>query len=108
MNNVRSQVIRWSIITVAGIVASGCAAFATVRSAEVRTGPTATVQASYAGGAGNTSGWFWNDDCVQECNRPIGGADLVFAYGSQPAGGIPRTLGFGLSGPWPYAEGYWQ
>ncbi len=33
---------------------------------------------------------------------------MVFAYGARPLNGSPYALGFGVSGPWPFLEGYWQ
>jgi hypothetical protein len=103
-----SRLHRLAVASIGAVLAASCATFSNVRSAQVRTGATATVQASFAGAPGNAAGWFWNGDCVQRCSQPIAGADFVFAYGSRPAEGSPHTLGFGISGLWPYFEGYWQ
>jgi len=98
-----------SLVPIVAVLATmGCTTFANVRSAQVRPGPSATVEASLAGAPGEASGWFWNADCFRQCSQPVVGADLVFAYGSRPVDGSPYALGFGTSGPWPFVEGYWQ
>jgi hypothetical protein len=91
-----------------GPALTGCTAFATVRSAEVRPGPAVTVQASYASPPGDDAAWFWAFDCAQQCDHAIPAVDVVVEYGRRRPGSVAYTLGFGVSGVHPYAEGYVQ
>jgi hypothetical protein len=88
---------------------SGCATFATVRSAEPYLGPSVALQASLSTPPGDLASWIWSFDCAERCNHPIVGGDLGFTYGWRPSGG-PRavTLGAGVSGVSPYVDGYMQ
>jgi hypothetical protein len=87
---------------------TSCTAFATVRSAEVRPGPGATVQASYASPPGDDAAWFWSFDCAHRCDHAIPAVDVVLEYGWRPPTGLAYTLGFGVSGVHPYLEAYVQ
>ncbi len=89
----------------------GCTAFATVRSAEVRPGPSAIAQVSSTGRVGDVTGWFWSFDCAQGCGRAIPSLETGFAYGwRRAAAGGPRggAVGVGMSGIYPYLDGYAQ
>ena len=88
--------------------AGACTSFATVRSAEVRPGAALTVQASVASPPGDEAAWFWSADCAQNCNRTIPSADVVLAHGWSRRDARAFTLGAGVNGTHPYAEGYLQ
>lgn len=91
------------------LVSVGCASFVTVRSADVRAGPSLTVQASASTRPGDVAGWFWSLDCVEACNHPVIGADLGATYGWRLARGPHAVaLGAGISGESPYVDGYAQ
>lgn len=90
-------------------ILSGCATFATVRSADSYVGPSTSMQFSWSAPPGDVASWFWSLDCVQECNHPLVGAALGYTYGWRPRHG-PRAvaLGMGVSGVNPYVDGYVQ
>jgi hypothetical protein len=108
--SVRSAFLRAAACSCAVVVTAltGCTAFATVRSAEVRPGPGATVQGSFASPPGDDAAWFWSFDCAQQCDHAIPAVDVVFEYGWRPPSGLAYTLGFGVSGVHPYIETYVQ
>lgn len=88
---------------------SGCTSFATVRSAEVRPGPSAMLQASASTRPGDVAAWFWSYDCAQFCDRPVVGGDGGFTYGrSRASGAGALALGVGVNGMHPYVDGYLQ
>ena len=88
---------------------AGCTSFATVRSAEVRSGPSASLQASARTPPGDEAAWFWSLDCAERCNRPVPGADAGATVGWRPgAGRRAVALGVGLNGLYPYVDGYVQ
>lgn len=90
-----------------GLACAGCTSFATVRSAEVRPGPSLTVQASTTTPPGDDAAWFWSFDCAFECDHPISSFDVALAFGR--TGERPYTLGAGVNGLInPYLEGYLQ
>ena len=84
----------------------GCTAFATVRSAEVRPGASLAVHASASTPPGDVAGWFWSYDCAQDCNHPVVGGDVGLTYGWRGPRAV--ALGAGLSGEYPYVDGYLQ
>ena len=87
----------------------GCTSFATVRSADVRPGPSLALQASASTPPGDVAGWFWASDCTEACNRPVVGGDLGVTYGWRPARGLRAVaLGAGVSGVHPYVDAYVQ
>jgi len=91
------------------LVLVGCTSFANVRSAEVRPGPSQTLQVSFTTPPGEAASWFWSDDCGTQCNRGITAWDLTVAVGRRPTLGPPFTLGVGVTGIlYPYAEAYVQ
>ena len=90
-----------------GLAATGCTSFATVRSARVHPGSSATFQASATSPTGDGVGWFYGLDCSSACSRSVAALDAGFTYGW--AGEHPSTLGFGVNGIlFPYVEGYTQ
>lgn len=103
------RLIAASAIAALPVALAACASFATVRSADVYTGPSLTVQASATTRPGDVAGWFWAFDCEEACNYPTIGGDLGATYGWQLARG-PRAvaLGAGISGESPYVDGYAQ
>lgn len=96
-------------VAVIAFVVGGCTSFATVRSAEVRPGPSAAMQASLSTRPGDAAGWFWSLDCAQACDRSVVGGDAGVTYGwprARRAGGL--ALGVGSSGMHPYVDVYLQ
>jgi hypothetical protein len=90
-------------------LATACTSFATVRSAEVRPGPSLAVQGSASTRPGDVAGWFWSYDCAQACDHPVVGGDVGVTYGwprGESAGAF--ALSVGLSGTHPYVDGYVQ
>ena len=91
------------------VAAAGCTSFSTLRSAEVYSGPSMTLQASVSTPPGPETGWFWSFDCPEACDHPVVGADLGFTYGSTAGfAGRPVALGLGVNGTHPYVDGYVQ
>jgi len=90
------------------VVSGGCTSFATVRSAVVSPGISANVQASIASNPGDEAGWFWNADCAQRCGRVMPSTDVGFTLGQRPRGALPYAVALGMSGTYPYADGYVQ
>lgn len=86
-----------------------CTSFANVRSAQVRPGTWIDLQSSFASSPGDAAGWLLgnNIDCTQRCRGGILGGELGVAYGFARQS-LPFTLGAGVSGLMPYAEGYVQ
>ena len=79
------------------VAAAGCTSFSTLRSAEVYSGPSMTLQASVSTPPGPETGWFWSFDCPEACDHPVVGADLGFTYGSTAGfAGRPVALGLGI------------
>jgi hypothetical protein len=69
------------------------------------------VQASITTPPGDEASWFYSFDCASACNHPIAAGEVGVAFGrvpSTPDRGTPFTLGIGLNGFFPYAEGYVQ
>lgn len=90
-------------------LSSGCTSFATVRSADVYPGLSAAVQASATTSTGDVAGWFWAFDCAGSCDHTVVGGDIGFTYGwPREEGGRPIAVGVGLSGLYPYVDGYLQ
>jgi hypothetical protein len=88
---------------------SACTSFATVRSAEVLPGRSVAIQASISTPPGDVPGWFWSYECTQLCDHPIVGGDAGISYGWPRGGGAGAfALGVGLSGVFPYVDGYAQ
>lgn len=88
---------------------AACTSFATVRSAEVRAGPSVALQASASTRPGDVAGWFWSYDCAQACDHPVVGGDIGLTYGWPGSGGSKAfALGAGASGTHPYVDGYLQ
>lgn len=87
----------------------GCTAFSAVRSAEVVPGRTLDVAMTVATPPGDAAAWFWTYDCATECDRAIPSVDVAFTHGVVPEGsGRPYEVGAGLSGFYPYVQGYVQ
>jgi hypothetical protein len=61
---------------------------------------------------GDVAGWFWSYDCAQACDHPVVGGDAGLTYGwlrhTDGRGAGAFALGVGLSGAYPYADGYLQ
>lgn len=93
-----------------GIGFAGCTSFSNVRSAEVQPGPSVGIHASVSTPPGPEAGWFWSYDCAEACDHPVVGADIGFTHGwlGGRFGSYPVTLGAGLNGTHPYAEGFVQ
>lgn len=88
---------------------SSCATFATVRSADVRPGPSLGAQVSVSTPPGDVAGWLWSLDCVEACSHPVVGGDLGVTYGWRLDHGPQGVaLGVGVSGIDPYVDGYLQ
>src|SRR4029078_7915499 len=102
------MVLPMKTLLVGLITMGGCAAFTTVRSAEVTPGPAVTTQASMAGRPGDDAAWFFSFDCAASCDHAIMSTDIAFAYGMNVGSTIPFTFGGGLNGTFPYFEGYAQ
>jgi hypothetical protein len=91
------------------LMSTACTSFATVRSAEVRPGPSLAVQASVSTPPGDDAGWFWSYDCSEACNHAVVGGDVGVTYGWPGAPeGKAYALGVGTSGRYPYVDGYAQ
>jgi hypothetical protein len=102
---------RRMVIVLTGLqpVVACCTSFATVRSAEVLPGPSLGIQASASTRPGDVAAWFWSYDCAENCDHVIPGGDVGFTYGWPRQGRIGAfALGAGLSGTFPYADGYLQ
>jgi hypothetical protein len=97
-----------ALIALSIVATAGCTSFSTVRSAEVRPGPGATLQASVASPPGDDAAWFWSFDCAARCDRSIPATDVVVDYGRRPPKGPAYTVGVGVAGVHPYAEAYLQ
>jgi hypothetical protein len=94
-------------VAVAAGALTGCTTFGTVRSAEVRPGLQGGAQVAATSAVGPIAGWFWADECdPASCDRSVAGLDVNVAYGRRPRTGRPFTLGAGVNGFYPYAEGY--
>jgi hypothetical protein len=91
---------------VALVAAASCTTFTSVRSAEVRPGPSFHAQASVASPVGDEAGWFYSYDCSSACNTAVAGADVDFATAFSTAGGRGSTIGIGTSGFYPSIEFY--
>jgi hypothetical protein len=89
-------------------VAASCTSFTTVRSADVRPGPSLTAQVSMTTSPGPVAGWLWSFDCSENCDDSIKGLDVTFMYGRRKSTAAPHAVGFGLNGTFPFAEGYLQ
>jgi hypothetical protein len=99
---------RWVTVGLCLAALTACTSFSTVRSAEVRPGPSVSVQASIASRPGDDAAWFWSYDCALQCDHSIPATDLMYEQGWRPSRGLAYTLGVGLSGVHPYAEAYVQ
>ena len=101
--------MRGHVALFACLLGAGCTTFSTVRSARVERGLSAAVHASASTNPGNEAGWFWAYDCAEQCGEPVVGADLGVTYGwPGREGRTPLALGAGMSGVYPYVEGYAQ
>jgi hypothetical protein len=102
---------QFGAIPLALLVASvtGCTSFGAVRSAEVTPGPMGTLQLSVATPPGDDAAWFWSFDCESECDRVIPSYDVAYTHGFAGADRrVPFELGLGVSGSYPYTQGYAQ
>lgn len=91
------------------LVAGACTTFATVRSADVRPGPSVAVHASYSTPPGDVAGWFWSYDCVTRCSFATPGIDVGYTYGwRRPDSVRAVALGVGVNSFYPYVDGYMQ
>jgi hypothetical protein len=100
-----------AVAAIAGMSAAmiaGCTSFATVRSAEVRPGPSLTTQASVTSPVGPVAGWLWSYDCAADCDHAIPSLDVTLAYGRRREETTPFAVGIGLNGTSGFAEGYVQ
>lgn len=105
----RSVLLIVLVIVTAPFLLSGCATFATVRSAEPYLGPSVALQVSGSTPPGALASWIWSFDCAERCNHSIVGDDLGFTYAWRPdAGPRAMALGAGISGVSPYVDGYMQ
>ena len=95
-----------SIVVFSALLAAGCTSFATVRSAEVRPGPSVTAQVASTSLVGPVAGWLWSYDCAADCDHSIQSLDLTLSYGKR--GETPFSIGIGLNGTSGFAEGYFQ
>lgn len=100
--------MRLVLAAVALIGVASCTTFTSVRSAEVRPGPSFSAQASASSPVGDEAGWFYSLECVSACNTHVAGGDFSFASGFGTASGRGATLGIGTSGFFPYVELYTQ
>lgn len=100
--------IRQLILCAAACSTVGCTTFTTVRSAEIAPGASWTLQGSTSTKVGDDAGWFYSADCSSDCSRSVAATDFVWTHGAVSEKGGGATLGFGLSGLFPYAEGYVQ
>lgn len=87
----------------------GCTSFANIRSARVRPGMSFDLQSSFASNPGDAAGWLLgnNIDCAERCGGGILGGEFGVARGFVRHS-LPFTLGGGVMGIVPYAEGYMQ
>ena len=91
------------------ILVTGCTSFTTVRSAEVRPGGRLDASLTLATPPGDAAAWFWAWDCPYRCNRALLSPGLALNHGVRPeAGGLPYELGVGMSGTYPFLQGYVQ
>jgi hypothetical protein len=97
-----------SAVLVSLFGATSCTTFTSVRSAEVRPGPSFSAQASASSPVGDEAGWFYAYDCSSRCSMPVVGGDFSLASGFGTAGGRGTTIGIGTSGFYPYVEFYTQ
>jgi hypothetical protein len=74
----------------------------------VRPGFSALVQASATTPPGDDAAWFWSDDCSVDCDHLVAAADLGITWGAVPERGAAYALTAGLSGVYPYVDGYVQ
>jgi len=96
------------ILAAAPLVLLGaCTTFGSVRSAEVNPGGSVAVQGTVSSPPGDGAAWFWGLDCSVDCDRPVGGGDASLTLGTTAAG-RPVSVGAGMSGIYPYVEGFAQ
>jgi hypothetical protein len=108
MNRLRSIVWFW-LGTMLSVTLTGCTSFASVRPTRVMPGPKLAAQASVSTPPGDLTSWFFSYDCAEDCNRPIGAAELTLLYGWQRLGQTAVELGVGYLFPVdPFIEGYAQ
>lgn len=90
-------------------VLAACTSFGTVRSAVVHPGPSVTLQASMTTPPGDEAAWFWSYDCPTDCNRSIVASEAGITMGFPARNGGPSfALGAGVSGVYPWLDGYVQ
>ncbi len=100
-----------ALIASCALALGGCTTFATVRSAEVRLGPSVAVHQSVSTPPGADAGWFWiwSLDCNAPCDGPVVGGDVGITYGlERDRLGRPVAVSVGTSGVHPYLDGYVQ
>lgn len=101
----RAAVCLWGLVFVGG----GCTSFASVRSAEVSPGLRLDGGLSISTPPGEAAAWFWTFDCAIECDHSIVSPDLSVTYGpASRLAGKGYELGAGMSGLYPYFQGYIQ
>lgn len=91
-------------------VLTGCTSFGTIRSAEVQPGLSLSLQASISTPPGEDAAWFWTLDCGSRCDRSIPSTDIGVTVGlaGDERAGLPVAVGAGISGVFPYLDGYVQ
>jgi hypothetical protein len=95
------------LCAVAPLVTGGCTSLATVRSAKVTPGFSASVQVSKSTKPGDTVGWFFHD-CAR-CDINIVAADVGVTHGWwRGPDAYPFAIGVGITGIYPYVDGYLQ
>lgn len=87
---------------------TGCTTFGAPRSARVTPGFATAFQATLTTPVGDEPGWFWSFDCASSCNHSIVAPEIAFSWGVVDPGSVPADLTVGLSGTYPFFDGYFQ
>jgi hypothetical protein len=96
------------LLLAAAATATGCTTFGAPRSARVTPGFSTSFQATVTTPVGDEAGWFWSFDCVSRCDHSIVAPEIAFSWGVLESGTIPADLTVGLSGTYPFFDGYFQ
>ncbi len=88
-------------------VLTACTGFGTLRSAQVAPGPSFQIQASVTSPPGDDAAWFWSL-CADHCDHAIAAPDINLGYGFVSATGPTGAVSLGISGTFPYVDGYLQ
>lgn len=87
---------------------SGCSGFVPVRSGAVQPGAGLDIGVTVATPPGDEAAWFYSFDCADACDHAVPALSLGARFGSTPEKGAPFEIGVGLSGFFPYLDGYVQ